>query len=283
MSIKLGLLAIGASMVMASSALATTATTIISDTFPSTQGIGSGAYLQGSSPDTGPTGATWTTHYDGSTGLVAPTTAQAPFISTNSAGADAAIFPDSYGGNVDAAIAFTPVNSTCVLTLTATLNFVGGEWIGMGFAPSATNADPSVSTGPWALMTGSGSTVQLFGKNGSRNLVPTTKLTSSTNTLSLSYDPVTTDLTLDVSNGISGSNYITASDPLSYFGVTTAPSIGAIFFAVRGGGTTNGSNFSDVTLTQGPEQVVPEPATVGLFGMGAAAGLLLLGRRRKTA
>lgn len=286
MSIKLGILAIGASMVMASTALATTATTIINDTFPSSQGQGTGAYVVNSaaSPTDVP-GTKWNTSYEGST----MTDANQPFISGNSM-----IFPDASAGNVSAAIGFTPSNNG-VLTLTATLTYAGGEWIGMGFGNSASSAGPG-NSGPWVLMDQQGSSLQLFGQSGSSNYVPSTTnssgakvaipLGSNTNTLTLTYNPVSMVETVSVSDS-SSADYITASLPLSDFtvggkAITTPPTINSIWFGTRAG-NPNGSSVSDVTLTEGPAQVVPEPATVGLFGMGAAAGLLLLGRRRKTA
>ena len=65
-----GVVALAASLAMASTALATTTgtTTIISDTFPISQGVGSGSYLQGSTPDgVDLPGSTWTTNYAGGT------------------------------------------------------------------------------------------------------------------------------------------------------------------------------------------------------------------------
>ena len=274
-----GVAVIAASLATASTAMATTTTptTIISDTFPTSQGIGAGSYLQGSTPDGADLpGSTWQTNYVGGT----LTSASDPFIASN-----AAYFPDAATGNVSAAIAFTP-NGNGLLSLTATLTYAGGEWVAMGFANSAATASPS-QAGPWMLMTKSGSTVQMFGANGSSNLVPSTKLTSNTNTITLTYNPATMVETMNVSDSTSGADYISASEPLSYFSVggksiTTPPTIGSIFFAVRAG-NPNGSSFSNVTLTQGPAVVVPEPSAAQLLSLGGVAALLLVGRRRKPA
>ncbi len=277
-----GVVALAASLAMASTAMATTTgtTTIISDTFPTSQGVGSGAYLQGSTPDgVDLPGSTWTTNYYGGkpAAYSAPTSAEAPFIEPNSA----VYFPAAPGGNVSAAIAFTPTGNG-VLSLTATLDWAGGEWLGMGFANSVTTASPT-QAGPWMLVA---DTVQMFGESGGKNFVPTTGVASGPNTVTFTYDPVAMVETVTVSNATNGSDYIDASEPLSYFGITTAPTIGSIFFGTRSGtGTngTNGSNFSNVTLTQGPAQVVPDAAPAALLGLGGVAGLLLLGRRRKLA
>ena len=107
-------------------------------------------------------------------------------------------------------------------------------------------------------------------------------VTSRINTVTFTYNPATTVETVDVSNAGSGSDYLSGSEPLSYFGVTTPPTINSIFFATRAG-SPNGSNFSNMTLTQGPAQVVPDAAPAALLGLGGVAGLLLLGRRRKLA
>lgn len=284
MGIKSNLLAIGVSLTMGSAAMATTATTIISDTFPSTQGQGSGAYVVGSAAyPTDVPGTKWQTNYEGST----MTNANQPFISNNSM-----IFPDASAGNVSAGIGFTPSNNG-VLSLTATLTWAGGEWIGMGFGNSASTAGPG-NSGPWVLMDRAGSSLQLFGQNGSSNYVPSTTnssgtkvaipLGSDTNTITFTYDPVSMVETVSVSDS-TNTDYITATVPLSDFtvggkAITTPPTINSIWFGTRAG-NPNGSSVSDVTLTEGPAQVVPEPATVGLMGLGAAAGLLLIGRRRK--
>ena len=279
MSIKFNILAVSASLAMASTAMATT-TTIISDTFPSTQGIGSGSYLAGSSPNVGPTGSTWVTNLDG--GAISSTSSYQPFIGpppdTANPATSVAIFPNAVTGDVAAAIGFTPTGNG-ILSLTATLDWEGGSWLGMGFANAASTANPSGSpgqSGPWMLIT---SSVQMFGGTGSTGNFVVQGVNTRLNTVTFTYNPATMMETLDVSNAGKGSDYLTASVPLSHFGVTTAPTINSIYFVTRGG-STNGSNFSNVTLTQGPAQVVPEPAAFGLLGVAGAALLLL--RRRRT-
>ncbi len=263
--------AFGACMAGVPMAMATTTatpTTIISDTFPASQGVGAGSYLQGATPDVGPAGSTWTTHFYNSTTSVysTPTSAQAPFINQiGSSGNYAAYFPNSSGGDVDAAIPFTP-SGNGILTLTATLYYPGGDgWVALGFANSAATADPYGQSGPWAYLDAGGGLNPGGVIHGYVN--------SHTNTVTLTFNPVTLVETFSGPTLTSGTP-VTLTETL-----TSAPTINSIFFAQRG---ISGGYFSNVTLTQGPEQAVPEPASWGLLGLGGVAGLMLL-RRRKLA
>jgi hypothetical protein len=277
--------AFGACMAGVPMAMATT-TTIISDTFSSTQAASNSGYLQGTSPDVGPTGATWTTHYYGGTppAYSTPTSAQAPFLvnpTTAPSFGDGAYIENAAGGNVDAALPFTP-NGNGILSLTATLFWNNSEWIGMGFASSATTADPTAEAGPWTFINPN---IVLNGKNGGTSDYVSNKISGRVNTVTFTYNPVTMMETVAVSNTSNGADYITGSASLASLGVTTPPTIGAIFFAIRGGSgtaTNVAGGFANVTLTQGPEQAVPEPASWGLLALGGVAGLMLL-RRRKLA
>jgi hypothetical protein len=149
----------------------------------------------------------------------------------------------------------------------------------MGFANSASTANPGNQTGPWMLIS---SSVQMFGGTGSSGNYVIPAVNGHTNTVTFTYNPATMVESVTVSNPTKGSDYLSGSQPLSYFKVTTPPTINSIYFATRGA-SANGSNFSNLTLTQGPEQAVPEPASWGLLGLGGIAGLLLLRRRNKTA
>ncbi|MGC8553832.1 MAG: PEP-CTERM sorting domain-containing protein, partial [Phycisphaerae bacterium] len=51
-------------------------------------------------------------------------------------------------------------------------------------------------------------------------------------------------------------------------------------YFLRSSNSGSASDFTNVSVT--PAGAVPEPAELGLFGVGAV-GLLLLGKRRKTA
>ena len=278
--------AFGACMAGVPMAMATTTatpTTIISDTFPASQGVGAGSYLQGSTPDgVDLPGSTWTTNYLGGT----LSSASDPFIGpppnalTNPA-SSVAIFPNAVNGDVTAAIAFTPIGNG-IISLTATLDWEAGSWIAMGFANSAATASAGTQkgyqTGPWMLIS---SSVQMFGGTGSSGNYVIPAVNGNTNTVTFTYNPVTMVESVTVSNPTKGSDYLSGSQPLSYFKVTTPPTINSIYFTARGA-SSNGSNFSNLTLTQGPEQAVPEPASWGLLGLGGVAGLMLL-RRRKLA
>jgi len=274
--------AFGACMAGVPMAMATTTatpTTIISDTFPASQGVGAGGYLQGSTPDgVDLPGSTWTTNYVGGT----LSSASDPFIgpppnALNNPASSVAIFPNAVSGDVAAAIAFTPTGNG-IISLTATLDWEGGSWLAMGFANSVATANPGNKTGPWMLIS---SSVQMFGGTGGTGNYVIPAVNGHTNTVTFTYNPVTMVESVTVSNPTKGSDYLSGSQPLSYFKVTTPPTINSIYFATRGA-AGNGSNFSNLTLTQGPEQAVPEPASWGLLGLGGVAGLMLL-RRRKLA
>lgn len=93
----------------------------------------------------------------------------------------------------------------------------------------------------------------------------------------LSMDPIYVGLTVEVGGGTMGAARV---GPAAYLEVTyTGP--GPVIVSMVGDGTKGGTfdgSYMPVTYSQGIVEIIPEPATIALLGLG---GLALLRRRKK--
>ena len=186
--------------------------------------------------------------------------------------------------------AYLPITSTMLstyaqltytVTVTPTSEYSGGntsDWLAMGFG-KATGYAATLEGGLWTLYREDGGT-QYFtggGTGGANNGGSGTAHAADTITI-----------TLDTGVGGTTKGQYTITDSLGLFtGLTNSTgtlsstvynNIGGVFIGAFGG--ANG-NFTSLTLS-GSSSAVPEPASLGLLSLGGL-GLLLLGKRRKTA
>ena len=222
-----------------------------------------------------------TTWAGGTYGMNLNTYSDTGYVTANSAGTS----NNSY--------AYLPITSTMLstyaqltytVTLTPTSEYTGDrratDWLAMGFG----KASGTTATGSgelWTLyqanggtqwFTGGGTSGGNVGGGGSAN----------------QHQPDTITMTLDTGLDGTTKGQYTITDSLGLFtGLTNSTgtlsstvynNIGGVFIGAFGG--ANG-NFTSLTLS-GSSSTVPEPASLGLLGLGGL-GLLLLGKRRKTA
>ena len=233
---------------------AVSATTIYQDNFRGSKT----AALNGTAPtiDNGPSGTTWT----------ADSSWSDSGYSTN-------------GNRVSAYLPFTPSNGH-IYDLSAGLNLVGeginsgspdaNYWVALGFltALSTNTGWDSSGASPWVMSRYNASGAAALSGPGF-NGVTWLSDTTGVNTWSIVLDTMSSAWTYKVYETNSA-----ATDSLVASGAFSSnPAISAV-------GIQNGygdAQVSDFSLT---DQPVPEPATLGLFGLGGLA-LLLASRKRK--
>ncbi len=205
-------------------------------------------------------------------------------LTTKSSNAYAAVTTYNINNN---SYAYLPISGTMLsdytqLAYTVTLTPTGetsggltGDWLSMGFGKGETTSDSTAGGELWALYREDGGT-QFFTKGG------TTGGGTDGGTSSTSNSADTITITLDTAASATPGAYTITDSQGLFTGVTgstgTLPTtvydgIGGIFIGNTGG--ANGT-FASLTLSGSP---VPEPASIGLFGLGAV-GLLLARRKR---
>ncbi len=231
-----------AAMVAVGLAGTASASVIYSDNFPGS----STAALDGTSPATDATAATWS----------------AP-LALSSGGWAANGSTTNTSTNADALLSFTPVSGN-VYTLSATLDPTGlnSNWIALGFADANSSTPMYTSGGPWTIVRGNGQIA--FSPGPGATSVGGYTSTTSPETSSLVLNTEGSQWTfqgyyngkLEITD-----TYAVGSNPtnIAYVGIDTNGEPGSV------------SNFQ---LT-----AVPEPTTLGLSAVGGL-GLLLIGRRR---
>jgi hypothetical protein len=299
----LGVAVAGAALALMSPALHAQTVTLMSDDLLGT----SGTPLAGTSPDVG--SGTWSTTYTDNGGEIVPAT------QTDSTGAgwpapattgilpvDPSLSPSPTGVNVGAYTshtddsAYIPISpaATGLITGTDTFSFsniaTSGNPTAWGFLALITSlTSPDViqntaSVGPWALVrpkSNGTDVVEIYATGGTGHQVTTTNVETNAgvaNTphiIQLQFDPSagTLDATVD---GVE-----LLSTPYSYSAHSVAiPVIDGVMFGNRTNtgqaSSTNPSttNFTAISVVQ----AVPEPASVGVLGLG---GLLAMRRRRR--
>ncbi len=182
--------------------------------------------------------------------------------------------------------AYLPITSTMLstyaqltytVTVTPTSEYSGGntsDWLAMGFG-KATGYAATLEGGLWTLYREDGGT-QYFtggGTGGANNGGSGTAHAADTITI-----------TLDTGVGGTTKGKYTITDSLGLF-TSTGTLSSSVYTNYIGGvfiGGTSGANGKFTSLTLSGSVLVPEPASIGLLGLGGL-GLLLLGKRRKTA
>ena len=221
---------------------------IYSDSFPG----GPSAALNGSSPAINVTGGTWNAPTAPSAGGWA-----ADGSTTNTASGDQVAY-----------LSFTPTSGN-VYTLSATLNPTGndGNWLGLGF--STTNSTAFYTNGgPWMFLAGNGALAFFSGPG-----------TNGENSPGV-FEPIgkTAEVVLNTqASQWTAQWYYNGSSldaPIPYGTGANPSGITAV------GINTNNEPGSVGMLSLTSLVPVPEPASLGLFGVGAL-GLLLMPKRRK--
>ena len=174
--------------------------------------------------------------------------------------------PNSTGG---AYLSFTPVSGN-IYTLTASFKITAstGNWFGLGFVKSPNTSNSLVGSGAYAWgLIGPNGEGQLFTGPDNAGSQPVFQVNpfGTFNILSIVLNTQASAWTWQMSaNG-------TPIDSVVAF--ATNPNITAVGL----GNSVVSAQVSNFELSSAP---VPEPATLGLFAIGAAAGLFLLKRRR---